>query len=176
MKVIISFVIFINIMFSMQALAECTANRNANITITKPDSIYTDHGNGTVTDSNTGLMWKKCSLGLSGSSCASGTVLTFTWQAALSAANNNTDSGYSDWRLPNKNELESLIENACSNTAINHTFFPATVALSSTDAYWSSSQFVPVSNASWNINFKYGEAKGSYKNSNYYVRLVRNSP
>ena len=31
--------------------------------ITRPDSRYTDNGNGTVTDLVTGLMWKQCSEG-----------------------------------------------------------------------------------------------------------------
>ena len=33
-----------------------------------PDSRYTDHGNGTVTDTKTGLSWKQCSEGQTASS------------------------------------------------------------------------------------------------------------
>ena len=44
-----------------------------------PNSRYTNHGNGTVTDSKTALMWKQCSEGQSGSACT-GTHTTQPWQ------------------------------------------------------------------------------------------------
>jgi hypothetical protein len=33
------------------------------------DNRYTNHGNGTVTDNQTNLMWKKCTQGRSGNDC-----------------------------------------------------------------------------------------------------------
>jgi hypothetical protein len=58
-----------------------------------------DNGNGTVTDTGSGLMWQKAT--------APG---TYTWQAALSYCENLSLAGHSDWRLPNRNELESLVD------------------------------------------------------------------
>jgi hypothetical protein len=171
MNITLTFTLFIGALFSSQVFAECTTNRNTNIIITKPDSQYTDHGDGTVTDKQTGLMWQKCTLGLTGASCASGTALTLTWQAALASANNNTDNGYSDWRVPNKKELESLAEDACYRPAINETVFPETAS----SRYWSSSPGANDIDNAWVVNFGYGVVNGYDKDSSYYVRLVRGS-
>jgi hypothetical protein len=108
---------------------------NYTIAATAPDSRYTDHGDGTVTDNSTGLMWRQCSEGRSGPRCLSGPVQLFTWQAALQQAEASTFAGYSDWRLPNVKELASLMELRCVGPAINLTLFPATPPHG---RYWSS--------------------------------------
>jgi len=59
---------------------------------------YSDPGDGTVTDLNTGLMWIQ----------ARGSKLT--WAAAFSSAANSHVGGYSDWRVPSIKELYSLID------------------------------------------------------------------
>ena len=65
-----------------------------------PNPRFTDNGNGTVTDNLTGLMWTKDnSMGA-----------TLTWQGALDYVKTIKTGGYSDWRLPNVNELKSLID------------------------------------------------------------------
>ena len=38
---------------------------------------------------------------------------TYTWSDAVSYCDNLTEGGYSDWRLPNINELRTLIKNCC---------------------------------------------------------------
>jgi hypothetical protein len=58
---------------------------------------YTDNGDGTVTDLNTGLMWQK----------DPGEKMTYE-QAEAGAASLNL-GGYTDWRLPTIKELYSLI-------------------------------------------------------------------
>jgi hypothetical protein len=60
---------------------------------------YVDNGNGTITDSATGLMWVKADNG-------SGVL----WEDALSYAEGFTYAGYSDWRLPNAKELHSILD------------------------------------------------------------------
>jgi hypothetical protein len=171
MNITLTFTLFIGALFSSQVFAECTTNRNAGISITKPDSQYTDYGDGTVTDKQTGLMWQKCTLGLTGTSCASGATLGLSWQAALASANNNTDNDYSDWRVPNKNELESLVEDACYNPAINETVFPVTAS----SHYWSSSPYTDINYLAWYVDFGNGGVYNNNKNNTYYVRLVRGS-
>lgn len=162
-----------------QALAECTSNRNTNIAITRPDSRYTDNLDGTVTDKGTGLMWQKCSLGQTwnaGSNVNSGeddscdgTETTLDWQAALNAANGDTGYGYSDWYLPNKNELASLVDLACFSPSINESIFPATVSLH----YWTSSPYTDTDSHAVFVRFDSG-AFGQYmKSATYPVRLVR---
>lgn len=161
---------------SIPSYAECITNRNADINITKPDSIYTDHGDGTVTDNETGLMWQKCPLGLTGNICLTNAVQNLSWQGALAAANANTDYGYSDWRLPNKNELESLVEDACHSPAINETIFRNPIVGNQIyDNYWSSSQAGSGQTTAWTVDFDGGGVYSGTKSMKRRVRLVRNS-
>ena len=61
---------------------------------------YRDHGDGTVSDLNTGLMWQK--------GFESGDKLTF--REAHAAARSSRLGGHDDWRLPTIKELYSLID------------------------------------------------------------------
>ena len=56
------------------------------------------NGDGTITDENTGLMWMNADSG------------TYNWKSALAYCEDLTRSGYSDWRLPNIKELQSLVD------------------------------------------------------------------
>ncbi|QEP43820.1 DUF1566 domain-containing protein [Ectothiorhodospiraceae bacterium BW-2] len=139
-----------------------------------PDSRYIDHGNGTVTDSVTGLMWKQCSEGQSGSGCSSGSAEIFTWDAALQrpATLNSSGgfAGYGDWRLPNRHELYSLVEVACASPSINLTYFPNT----SSGIFWSSSVVADLNGNAWFVDFNIGRSNYNYsRTSTDFVRLVR---
>jgi len=140
---------------------------------TAPDNRYQDNADGTVTDLYTGLMWQQCSIGQSGSGCTSGTATDFTWNLALQQGDTLNSgggfAGYTDWRLPNVKELESLTEDACYSPVINVTLFPNTVNLN----YWSSSPYANLSNYAWYVNFGYGNSSLIYRSNGYYVRLVR---
>jgi Protein of unknown function (DUF1566) len=84
----------------------------AGVPLTAPRFI--DNQNGTVTDTMTGLVWLKQA------NCIQG-----TWSDALSAANSlsqghcglNDNSTPGQWRMPNRNELESLSDRAQTNLA-----------------------------------------------------------
>jgi hypothetical protein len=65
-----------------------------------PEPRFTDNGDDTIIDNLTGLMWTK-------DAYLPGT--TMNWYQALDFCNNLNLGGYSDWRLPNVNELESLV-------------------------------------------------------------------
>ena len=177
MTPIISSVIFTGSLLACSlATAECSSNRNTDISITKPDSIYNDHADGTVTDIKTGLMWQKCSQGQAyNAGACDNAATTFNWQAALTSAqtaNTGSNYNYNNWRLPNKNELESLVEVACYNPAINDTLFPSTQSLD----YWSSSPYILSLNGAWNIHFSGGSVHDNLKSHSAHVRLVRDSP
>jgi len=135
-----------------------------------PDSRYTLHNDGTVTDSWTGLMWQRCSLGQTwdGSTCT-GSASTYTWQEALQQGNSNSFAGYSDWRLPNRKELRSIVAYDRYNPAINTTVFPNTPSSS----YWSSSPYAGSSYYAWLVYFYGGYDYGYYRYGNCCVRLVR---
>ncbi|MDP4029239.1 MAG: DUF1566 domain-containing protein, partial [Gallionella sp.] len=136
-------------------------------------AAFTDNGDGTVTDTVTGLMWDKCSWGQSNNTtCADTAATTHTWVQALGvavSANGANYKGRNDWRLPNKNELESLVKIDVSSPAIDPTAFPNTVP----GWYWTSTNYAPVPAFAWYVNFDLGSADASNKSSGYYVRLVR---
>ncbi len=176
MKFIIPLVTgFSSLAFSAVTMAGCT-NLSTSIDITKPDSRYTDNGDFTVTDKSTGLRWRKCPLGIDGQDCTTGTQTKLNWFDAHQAAQSLVDdNGINDWRIPNKNELNSLVEYACSTPAINETFFPAgSVALNASGEYLTST---PVTNAAdkiWTVNFLNGATgiSSGTKIDLYFVRLV----
>ena len=77
---------------------------------------YRINDDGTVTDTKTGLMWKRCQEGRSGSDCRIGSWDSgkFLWNEAMSKFGSNVNyAGYADWRMPRIDELRTLVE--CSN-------------------------------------------------------------
>ena len=134
------------------------------------NSSYQDLGNSTVIDAITGLVWQKCSVGQSLISC-SGTATTYSWEGAVGYCNNLSLGGRSNWRLPNINELRSMIEyNSTSYPTLNISLFPNTKI----GSYWSSTTYVIGTSSAWILSFVNGSIDyGSKINSNnYYVRCV----
>jgi len=134
---------------------------------------YLLHGNGTVSDEKTGLMWKQCSEGLSGASCRSGKLGWYTWANALQQAkevNRVGFGGYSDWRLPTIKELQSIMEKQRpTKPKIDTNAFPR----SATAWYWSASTWSGNRATAWSVFFG-GYTLASLKTEDYCVRLVRN--
>ncbi len=97
---------------------------------------FVNNGNGTISDNATGLMWMQ-----------NDNAQAIYWKNALSYAENFTYAGYSDWRLPDTKELQSIVDYsrspaATSSAAINTTYFNCssiTNEASVTDypCYWS---------------------------------------
>ena len=156
-----------------------SAEQNENIVNDWPDSRYRGHGHGdstvTVTDTKTGLMWMQCSLGQNqeaNASC-SDSATTHNWEDALETAFKYTFAGYSDWRLPNLNELRSLVAYDRYDPAINSAIFPNTPM---GGYFWSSSpsSYNGEDTRSWGIRFDDGyDSAQLTRSSGYYVRLVR---
>jgi hypothetical protein len=134
-----------------------------------PDSRFTANGDGTVTDRATGLIWKQCAEGLSGADCLTGGATTFTWQQALQHAEAAVFAGSSLWRLPNKKELASLVEQRCYLPAINSRFFPNTPS----SWFWSSSPIAGYAYLAWRVDFYGGGVGDGNEYVALYVRLVR---
>ena len=144
----------------------------AGIQASNPTSVYViDSGNGTVTDTRTGLMWDRCARGLSGVGCATGAASTFTWQGALNAAATiGSYKGFSDWRLPNVKELRSLVEECRFNPSINEFAFPNP----SPSFFWSGSPYAEVvATYAWGVYFDVGNASVGDRSVAYRVLLVR---
>ncbi len=138
-------------------------------------SRYLVNGDGTATDLVTGLMWKQCPEGLSGDDCSAGTPATLVWGGSMKAARDSTFAGYSDWRLPNMKEFQSIVAFDKYNPAINTEVFPNPGAVLS---FWTSTPRTLTSpvNQSWRINFAIGlnEAKNRTGSQNSQM-LVRDA-
>lgn len=68
---------------------------------------FVDNGDGTVTDTRTGLMWMRCALGQTwdGTTCV-GEAKGYTWEEAM--ALHHGFAGHDDWRLPSIHELRNI--------------------------------------------------------------------
>jgi hypothetical protein len=105
-----------------------------------------------VTDNLTGLMWAK-------NANAGGSV---TWNEAIDYAKNVTLCGHSDWRLPNRKELRSLIDFGKWGPALpqGHPF----TNVPSDDWCWSSSSDTVVPERAWVGKMWHGLAGAHSKN------------
>ena len=107
-------------------------------------NAFNDNGDGTVTDKATGLMWMKVDSGeLKAGKNKDGKL---NWQEALDWAENLEYAGYSDWRLPNVKELQSIVDYtrspATTNSAANDPIFQTTSIIAESGQedypyYWS---------------------------------------
>jgi hypothetical protein len=114
-----------------------------------------------VTDNLTGLMWVRAP-----------SPIPVIWSAALTDANSLTLCGFSDWRLPNINELESLVNSETAIPAIflnNQGFSGVQLA-----SYWSSSSYVGNEGFAWAVGMNNSGAMGvGSKSNNLYGWPVR---
>lgn len=129
-------------------------------------AAYVDNGDGTVTDTITCLQWQKVTMDTTGD----GVPDTLTWQQALAAAENLTLADRSDWRLPDNNELRSLVDFSRYDPAIDPVFAVTTQSY----FYWTSNSraFYWTDNA-WLVEFFNGQDVVEKKTYNYYARAVR---
>lgn len=125
---------------------------------------FTDNGDGTISDNATGLMWPKDGVG---TGCNSGATLA--WAAAITWAEGLEFAEHDDWRMPNRFELESILDLG-RYPHINSTFFSST---RTTNPYWSSSTCSGDTANAWYVHFNTGVASFNAKTTAYYVRPVR---
>ncbi|NRD23980.1 DUF1566 domain-containing protein [Winogradskyella litoriviva] len=77
---------------------------------------FSDNGDGTISDTATGLMWQQVDDGN-----------TYDWKSALAYATNSELAGYTDWHLPNTKELQSIVDyDKTTFPAIDETYFSCT--------------------------------------------------
>ncbi len=152
---------------SGDAVIDCAGTGQDGDTLTGvawPDQRFIDDGERSVTDRLTGLSWTRDADPAGGPK---------TWQQALDyirTLNDRNHLGRSDWRLPNVNELESLV-----------TKQPGLVAwLTSqgfrnvrTDAYWTSSTYASYTSCAWSVGMYSGIVAGRGKAEGSYIWPVR---
>jgi len=113
--------------------------------------------NGVVTDNTTNLQWQDDVASVSK-----------TWSEAIRYCETLSLNGLSDWRLPNKNELLSIVDYTKYDPAIDATFINVT-----SSSYWSSTANSSFTSHAWFVVFSYGYTYGDTKDNSTYVRCVR---
>jgi hypothetical protein len=154
---------------SLVLITACTCaaaqSCHTDIVASAPAQRYHDHGDGSVTDTRSGLRWARCSLGQhwQAGHCE-GEPRRLPWAIATLMAEDG-------WRLPELAELSSLTEVACRDPAINATLFPDTQAA----PYWTATRFINADGDFWQVHFLDGESLPDRADTQAYVRLVRDA-
>ena len=120
-----------------------------------PSPRFIDNADQTITDSLTGLIWSKNGKAPGPTSCAPGTHKN--WQEALDyikCLNAHSFLGKKEWRLPNRNELASLVNYGSTNISawLNTQGFNNVEA----DSYWSSTTFTYPTWNTWRVGMHDG--------------------
>lgn len=173
--------------------------------VQQPTVLNSDDDNTTLMqkglwrDPQTNLVWMRCSLGQTwnGTTCI-GKASKYKWEAAFKAIedmNRTSFGGYTDWRLPDIEELSSIrycstgfretvdiptrtdktktIDFYCKDGSqkptINTQIFPNTLD----NFYWSGSPSAYVNYAAWSVYFHKGLSGSSHRNDKDHVRAVR---
>lgn len=152
---------------------------------------YTDNGDGTITDNNTGLMWEKKSddgsvhdwdnsytWGMTSSPYTMNGTMVTSFLATL-----NTPpcfAGHCDWRIPNKKDLESIVDVEIYNPAVSAVFnngctpgCTVTTRSCTRSYYWSSTTYRGYEGFAWYAYFFYSDVDTNTKSNGSYVRAVR---
>ncbi|HEX6903071.1 MAG TPA: DUF1566 domain-containing protein [Thermoanaerobaculia bacterium] len=177
-----------------------TANKNDKILapVAVPDDgavqagatlSYTDNGDGTVTDNNTGLMWEK--KGDNGGLHDKDNAYPWTgngaqetiwdWLDDVNGEGGTGFAGYNDWRIPNFKELQTLahygkVTPATSEVFNSNCVAGATVLTGSCTAgatYTSSTTWARSTSMAWGLRIQDGFSSLSDKTSALRVRAVR---
>lgn len=144
---------------------------------------YVDNGNGTITDTSTGLMWEK----LSNDGSVHDKDNRYTWANAvavkIATLNAEAFGGFTNWRLPNINELSSILDYNRSFPGVNPVFnapscptgctvLTCSCIMSNFDSWSSTTHLITPANA-LTVSFSGGLTNARAKTGNNYVRAVR---
>ncbi len=110
---------------------------------------------GVTLDTDTKLIWQDNS---------DAKTVKKDWQGAIDYCENLNLAGYTDWKLPDFNNLSALYPKKASLQNIVTSGY-----------YWSSSPFVSGSSYAWGVGFGYGDAGWDDKSASVLVRCVRDS-
>lgn len=121
-----------------------------------PEDRFVDNGDGTVTDVCTLLTWEQTP------SIPAGPL-----QQGLNHCAKLDKAGTADWRAPTRIELQSIVNYASQNPALNPVFHEGNAR------YWSSTPAVDYENQAWTVNFDSGYVYPRARGENHRMRCVR---
>jgi hypothetical protein len=113
---------------------------------------------GVVVDPESGLMWQQ---GTSDGGMA--------WDAGIGYCNALVLSGHSDWRLPSRIELLSLVTPERRDPSIDIGVFPGTPI----GGFWTAAPYTGIPSYAWYVHFNYGFSYQAPISTNIWVRCVR---
>ena len=120
--------------------------------------MFQDNHDKTITELNTGLMWQRYE-----------SSRRYMWQEAFNFCEELVLVEYSDWTLPSKQALMSIVDYEYYYPSTNLQFFPQIKP----ESYWTDNNIKNQSNTEWVVDFSYGYINRHYKGDDYYVRCVR---
>jgi len=109
---------------------------------------FEDRGDGTILDRRTGLLWLK-----NGKS----TLGAITWQEAGAFCDGLQYAGFTDWRLPTKEEFATIVDTANQSPALPMKS-PFENVVTFLD-YWTQSDHIHGPGYAWAVNLYYGNKK-----------------
>jgi len=142
--------------YGMEIVVDKTVKK---LDVEKKSTLKRDNVKEVVIDSATGLMWQD------NSDAAS---VKKTWKGVKEYCRNLSLGGFSDWRLPNISELETLIDTTKQDPVIKKGFNHVV-----SYGYWSSSPDVSCPECAWFVSFHDGYSSYSGKTDEGYVRCAR---
>lgn len=125
---------------------------------TMVDKHFTLLDNGLIHDNITNLTWQKLAAQDS-----------MTWEDALKYATASSTANYSDWRMPNIKELQSLNDEKYINPSIDKNTF-TNIEVSK---YWSSTTLPNQTDKAWYLDTRYGITTYLEKTRRLKLLLVR---
>ena len=96
---------------------------------------------------------------------------TYEWQEAIDYCYNLTWAGHSDWKLPSKEELESIL-----TESKHYGCYWKTGLCGKCSWFWSSSSSAGDTDYAWGVSFRLGYVGGYHKSNNVSARGVRGGP
>jgi hypothetical protein len=150
----------------------CTGQDGAVASGCAPGGRFVDNGDGTVTDTCTGLMWQKNTADVIDDGQIDPLGDALPWCEAVAYCQDLEFAGHNDWRLPNAVELQSIVDYGRRDPALHAAFTGLP------QYYWSSTTYVETANDAWGIGFNSGGVyvrpkQGDLDFSFNFVRAVR---
>ncbi|WP_415407796.1 PKD domain-containing protein [Sulfurovum sp. CS9] len=137
------------------------------------DRNYLNNGNGTVTDTMLQVIWQNDYNDNKGYA-SNDTIPNLSKTSAEAYCNEIDLAGCTDWRLPTRLELASLVEYSKSRPGpvIDDVFITATVDIDY-GMYWTGTDDASDTTQAWFVRFGWGDTNRKPKTDTYNVRCVR---
>ncbi len=130
-------------------------------------ATFTDNGDGTISDNNTGLMWMKKTADINNIGNLDDTDKV-SWVDAIHYCETLEFAGHSDWRLPNVKEISSIADKNESLPSVPPVFEDVIAGY-----YWSSTTITGNALVAWFINLYNGQLDTTTKDFEWNVLGVR---